>query len=175
MKKTFALIAALMTVGSLVTGCTNSKTEQAGIISVANAYARATDEMSFDKVTETYMTGVFMTIKNETDHEMVVTGGKSDNAPMVGIHEVVDGVMQEKAGGLVISARASAELKPGGDHVMLMGMPAGLAAGDEVTITLTLSDGQTINVTAPVKVVNLEQEHYHSGSPEPTMSTTSGM
>jgi hypothetical protein len=61
-------------------------------------------------------------------------------------------------------------LKPGGNHVMLMGMETPLAAGNEVTITLIFDDESELEVTGPVKVVNLEQEHYHSGEPTPSMS-----
>lgn len=171
MKKFIALFAALVASTSLIAGCSNNtESESVGVIEVSNAYARATDEMSFDKVTKTYMTGVFMVIKNDTDHYVTLVGGTSEMAPMIGIHEVVNGVMQEKKGGLTIKAGESAELKPGGNHVMLMGMADGLVVGSEVRVTLKFADGQTLNVVAPVKVVNLEQEHYHSGSPEPTMS-----
>lgn len=163
------LVAALIATGSILTACGGSD-EAIGIISVSNPYARATDDMSFDKVTKTYMTGVFMVLKNKTDHDVTLVGGSSALAPMVGIHEVVDGVMQEKKGGLTIKPGESAELKPGGNHVMLMGMTKGLVAGSEVSVTLKFADGQTLNVTAPVKVVNLEQEHYHSGEPSTSKS-----
>jgi copper(I)-binding protein len=169
MKKIIALVAALMATGTVLTGC-GSSSDSVGVISVSNPYARATDEMSFDKVTKTYMTGVFMVLKNETDHDVILVGGSSEIAPMVGVHEVVDGVMQEKKGGLTLKPGESAELKPGGNHVMLMGMAEGLVAGTEATVTLKFADGQTLNVIAPVKVVNLEQEHYHSGEPSPSMS-----
>jgi copper(I)-binding protein len=53
---------------------------------------------------------------------------------------------------------------------MLMGMEAPLVAGSEVTITLIFDDESELEVTGPVKVVNLEQEHYHSGEPSPSMS-----
>ncbi|MEY4493355.1 MAG: hypothetical protein RL355_704 [Actinomycetota bacterium] len=130
---------------------------------------KANDEMS-ESMNGSFMTGAFMTLTNDSDHDMTLVGGKSDAAPMVQIHEVVDGVMQEKSGGLVIKARSSEVLKPGGNHVMLMGMKEPLIAGAEVTITLTFDDGSELDVTGPVKVINIEQEHYHSGEPSPSMS-----
>ena len=156
----------------LLAGC--SLSTAGGEITVSGAYARATDEMSFDKVTGTYMTGVFMVITNETHSDVTLVGGSSDLAPMVAVHEVVDGIMREKKGGLQIKSHESAELAPGSNHVMLMGMAEGLAIGSEITVTLKFSDGQEVNVTAPVKEVNLEQEHYHSGEPTPAPSN-SGM
>ncbi|MFM1818956.1 MAG: hypothetical protein RIS61_554 [Actinomycetota bacterium] len=130
---------------------------------------RATDEMSAAP-DGTFMTGVFMTLTNDTGHDVTLVGGKSDAAPMVEIHEVVDGIMRKKEGGLLIKNGESAVLKPGGNHVMLMGMAQELAAGGEVTVTLAFDDGSELEVTGPVKVVNLEQEHYHSGEPSPSMS-----
>ena len=53
---------------------------------------------------------------------------------------------------------------------MLMGMKEALAAGGEVKITLIFDDKSELEITGPVKVVNLEQEHYHSGEPSPSMS-----
>jgi copper(I)-binding protein len=130
---------------------------------------RATDEMSAAP-DGTFMTGAFMTLTNDTGHDVTLIGGKTDVAPMVEIHEVVDGMMRKKEGGLLIKNGESAVLKPGGNHVMLMGMKEALAAGGEVTITLIFDDKSELEVTGPVKVVNLEQEHYHSGEPSPSMS-----
>ena len=50
------------------------------------------------------------------------------------------------------SPRAAAvELKPGSYHVMLMEVTGDWQVGDEVTITLNLSNGETVEVTAPVE------------------------
>jgi copper(I)-binding protein len=130
---------------------------------------RANEGME-DAMDGAFMTAAFMTLTNDSDHDMTLVGAKSDVAPMMQIHEVVNGVMQEKVGGLVIKARTSEMLKPGGNHVMLMGMTEPLKAGEEVTLTLLFDDGSELEVTGPVKAVNLEQEHYHSGEPSPSMS-----
>ena len=68
--------------------------------------------------------------------------------------------MQPKEGGLTIAGGATETLKPGGNHVMLIGLDKDLVAGTEVTFTLEFSDGHLVEVTAPVKVVNLDQENY---------------
>lgn len=162
-KITAATLAALT-----LTGCV-SVDNSAHVPVVTDAVVRATDEMSAG-VDGSFMTGAFMTLTNDTGHDLTLVGGKSDIAPMVEIHEVVNGLMQKKAGGLLIKAGEQAVLKPGGNHVMLMGMTSPLVAGSEVTITLIFDDESELKVTAPVKVVNLEQEHYHSGSPSPSMS-----
>ena len=167
MKKLFiGVFAPFLAV--LLSGCSLSAT--GGEIMVSGAYARATDEMSMDKATGTYMTGMFLVITNETHEDVTLESGTSDIAPMVEVHEVVDGMMRKKEGGLVIKTHESAELKPGGNHVMLMGMTQGLSVGSEITVTLKFSNGDEVVVTAPVKEVNLEQEHYHSPTPMPSSS-----
>jgi len=43
------------------------------------------------------------------------------------------------------------ELKPGGYHVMLIGLTRDLKEGEEVVIKLTTRSGKTIEVKAPVR------------------------
>ncbi len=155
-KKLLALFAVL----TLATACapTEQVEDHTGHITVANAYVRATDEMSV--MMDTLMTGTFMEITNNHDEPVTLVGGKCDCAEAVEIHEVVGGVMQPKEGGLEIAGGATETLKPGGNHVMLIGLDGDLIAGTEVTFTLEFSDGHEVEVTAPIKVVNLDQENY---------------
>lgn len=153
-------IIALFAVLALATACapTEQLEDHTGHITVANAYVRATDEMSV--MMDTLMTGAFMEITNNHDEPVTLVGGTCDCAESVEIHEVVGGVMQPKEGGLTIAGGATETLKPGGNHVMLIGLDKDLVAGTEVTFTLEFSDGHLVEVTAPVKVVNLDQEDY---------------
>ena len=167
MKKMFAAaIAALL----LLSGCSSSAETEGPAISVTNGYARATDEMSL--MMGVLMTGVFMDITNNGSEDVTLVGGSSPAAETVEVHEVVGGMMRPKEGGLVIPAGGTETLKPGGNHVMLIGMSDQLAAGDEVEVTLEFSNGESLTITVPVKVVNLEQEHYDSASPSPSESMT---
>ena len=153
-------IIAVFAVLALATACapTEQLEDHTGHITVANAYVRATDEMSV--MIDTLMTGAFMEITNNHDEPVTLVGGTCDCAESVEIHEVVGGVMQPKEGGLTIAGGATETLKPGGNHVMLIGLDKDLVAGTEVTFTLEFSDGHLVEVTAPVKVVNLAQEDY---------------
>lgn len=161
------LATALVAILSL-TACGGAEiTDHTDHITVANAYVRATDEMS--EMGGVLMTGVFFEITNNHDEDVVLVGGSSDISEKVEVHEVVNGMMRMKAGGLNIAGGQTEILKPGGNHVMLIGLTEPLVAGDEVTFTLEFSDGHSVDVTAPVKIVNLEQEHYESGSPTPSM------
>lgn len=94
--------------------------------------------------------GGFMTIINtgaEPDRLLKVTSGVSD---MIQIHEmkVEDGVMKmgEIPGGLEIAPGAIVELKPGGLHVMFMGIKAPFKEGETVKATLTFEKAGTVEV-----------------------------
>lgn len=160
-KYIFGIVATLA-----ISGCV-SIDESAHLPVATDVVIKATEETS---EMGSFMTGAFMNLTNDTGHDLVLVGAKSDIAPMVEIHEVVEGVMQKKEGGLLIKNGQTAVLKPGGDHVMLMGMTEPLMAGSEVSITLIFDDESELVVSGPVKVINVEQEHYHSGEPTPSMS-----
>lgn len=112
------------------------------------------------------MTAAFMVLDNEGAEEVTVTGASSPVAGMVQLHEMamVDGssVMRELPGGIVLAPGRGLLLQPGGTHVMLMDLTRELAPGDEVELVLELSDGSTVEVTAPVKEFTEEEGHYHS-------------
>lgn len=152
---------------------TSSATSTSGVV-VSDAFVKSTDpmtteSMSSDSMSEESgdamamgpMTGAFMTLTNNGDSDVSLVGGSTPVAGIVEIHEVVDGLMQPKAGGVVIPAGGTAMLEPGADHMMLMDLSGALEPGDEVEITLEFSDGSTQTILAPVKLVNVEQEHYH--------------
>jgi copper(I)-binding protein len=107
-----------------------------------------------------YMTGSFMTIANSSDEDITLTGGSSDVAGLIEIHEVIDGSMVPMSEGLVIPANGSVKLRMGGYHVMLMELNSELKAGDEVAVTLKFSDGSTVDYTAPVKTIAMDDEVY---------------
>lgn len=139
---------------------TEPSTDTAGI-TVSHAFVRATDAAA----TPPFMTGAFMTITNNTAADVTLTGATSAVAAMVQVHEVVDGVMQQKSGGLTIAAGTTAMLQTGGNHLMLMGIDAALKAGDEVAMTLQFADGSSVDVVAPVKSSNAGAESYTAMAP----------
>lgn len=108
------------------------------------------------------MTGIFGTFTNSTDEEVNVVGFTADfEGATFELHEVVDGVMQEKSGGFVIPAGESHELVPGGDHMMIMDYMEEIPAGDVIDITVELADGSTFDVEEiPVRTMNPGDEDY---------------
>lgn len=161
-------MATAMAAALTLTACGGAEiTDHSDHITVANAYVRATDAMS--EMGGVLMTGVFFEITNNHDEDVVLVGGSAAGVETVEVHEVVNGLMRLKPGGLNIAGGQTEILKPGGNHVMLIGLDGALIAGDEITFTLEFSDGHSVDVTAPVKIVNLEQEHYESVSPMASM------
>ncbi|MFQ3661128.1 MAG: copper chaperone PCu(A)C [Chloroflexaceae bacterium] len=80
----------------------------------------------------------------------------TDVAAVVELHEtkMVDNVMQMApvAGGIPVPANGQVELKPGGLHVMLIGLKRDLAAGETVRLTLNFERAGTVTVDAPVRM-----------------------
>jgi copper(I)-binding protein len=99
--------------------------------------------------------GGFMTIVNggtEADRLLKVSSAVSD---MVQIHEmkVEDGVMKmgEIPGGIEVAPSATVELKPGGLHVMFMGIKAQLKEGESVKAVLTFEKAGDVEVEFKVE------------------------
>ena len=155
MKKVIGFAIAALA-ASLLTGCGEKKAE----ITIEDPVVRSVDAMSVKQDDGKYMTGSFMTIKNSGGADVTLVGGSSESADRIEIHEVVNGQMQPISGGLVIAAGKSVKLRMGGYHVMLMGLSSAIKAGDEVTVTLEFSDGQSIDYTAPVKDIAMDDEKY---------------
>ncbi|GAB3141815.1 hypothetical protein GCM10027290_15160 [Micromonospora sonneratiae] len=137
---------------------TPSTTTPAGGVTVRDAWAKASD---------TGMTAVFGMLVNGGTSDITITGATSPLSP-VELHEMAmkDGkmVMQQKANGLTIKAGGSHALEPGGDHLMLMKLAKPVKAGDEVSVTLTLADGGTIQFTAVAKPFAGAEESYAPGT-----------
>ncbi|WP_370246577.1 copper chaperone PCu(A)C [Nocardioides sp.] len=123
---------------------------------------------AYVKATTGGMTAAFGTLVNTGDRDLSVVSATSSVAGLVELHEVVaaaDGsmAMQPKEGGFVIPAGGTHELSPGGDHVMLMDLTGPLEPGTSVTVVLTLDDGSTLEVSAPVKEIAGGDETYQGG------------
>ncbi len=126
------------------------------------------------KAADTGMSAAFGMLKNPTDKPIRIIGATSSYANAVQLHEVVakDGamVMQQKAGGFVLPANGMLELKPGGNHLMFMGITKPIKPGTMVPIILITADGGLMKTKVMAKVYNGANETYDSG-----MSDMSGM
>lgn len=136
------------------TSASASSSAESGI-TFEDAVVRAMEE-------DSDMTAIFGTLHNNTDEDINVVGFSSSvKAEHYEIHEVVDGVMQEKEGGFDVPAGESIELAPGGFHFMLMGVTEPVMAGETATLTLELADGSTIELgDIPVRTIGAGDEDY---------------
>lgn len=125
-------------------------------LSITDAYAKA--------MPAGQMTAIFGRIQNTTGQDVTVVSATTEVAASTELHEMVmDGgrmVMRPRAGGFVVPANGTLDLSPGGLHVMLIGLKQDLVAGQQVTTTLTLSDGSTVVFTATVRDMANAQESY---------------
>jgi len=104
-------------------------------IKVDDAWVRAT-------VPSQHATGVFMRLTSNAAGRLV--GVESQAAKHVEIHEMAmqDNVMKmRQVPGIDLPAGQPVELKPGGYHVMLLGLKAPLNVGDKVPVTLKFEQG----------------------------------
>lgn len=154
-----------------LTGCGgSSSTEEPAAASTTDAEAaesRAALSLAdgWVKAADTGMTAVFGTLVNDGDEDVTLTAGATPVAEMVEMHEMVMGadgamVMQEKPGGIVVPAGGEHVLKPGGDHIMLLGLTAPVAVGDEVTVTLDTADGNSVEIIASARDFAGADESY---------------
>ena len=131
---------------------------------VRDAWVKAIPDLAADGD----MTGAFMVLENPTDEDIYVTGGTDGSGytmmPLEA-HEVVTNdagemVMQPAEGGILVPAGEMVQLMPGGFHIMYMGVTKPIAVGDEVTFTLTLDNGDTVEVTAVAMTLEGGTERY---------------
>lgn len=161
MKKVLLAAAAILAMGTLSScGSSDEASKEAAIV-IENPVVRSIDSASYkNEESGKYMTGSFMTITNNGDKDVTLVGGASPIAGIVEIHEVIDGMMQPMANGLVIPAGENVKLRMGGYHVMLLELDKEIKAGDETEVTFRFSDGTEQTITAPVKDIAMDDEVY---------------
>ncbi|TFD41691.1 copper chaperone PCu(A)C [Cryobacterium sp. TMT1-2-1] len=131
-------------------------TKQADSLAIEGAWMKAADGG---------MSAAFGVLENTGDEDVTIVSAATPASATVELHETVandagEMVMQETDGGYVVPAGDSFELAPGANHIMLMGLANPVKAGDEVTFTLTLSDGSTFEFDAPAKDFSGGNESY---------------
>ena len=100
------------------------------------------------------VTAAFMLIENHSANEVSLVAAKTSAARVTEIHNTVvenEVMRMRKVDKLVVPANGSVELKPGGYHLMMIGLSKPLAEGDKVQFTLEFSDSEKKTLTIPVK------------------------
>jgi copper(I)-binding protein len=97
---------------------------------------------------------IYLLLRNDGDEPDQLTGAATDAAGAVEIHEslMVDDVMRmRRVDGVEVPARGTAELKPGGVHLMLLGLTRSLVEGEQVLLTLYFQRSEDRVLTIPVR------------------------
>lgn len=165
--KNLSRLAAVIAVSVLaLTGCAPEKapaeaeSRRAGdVVTIEDAWVKSAEEG---------MSAAFGTLDNAGDEDVTVVSVESDASTMLELHETVENeagemVMREIEGGFVIPAGGTLTLEPGANHIMMMDLTGPLAAGTEVSFTLTFSDDSTYEFSAPVKDYSGANENYEGG------------
>lgn len=138
----FAFALAIALAGTFA-GCSGG-----GAPSVTDAWIRV-------PMNATGPAGGFLSIANPGSSADALVGASSDAAAAVEIHETTmadDGTMgMAPIDRIELPAGGSVELKPGGTHLMLIGLAKPLTAGEKVTITLLFEHAGAVEVTAEVR------------------------
>jgi hypothetical protein len=120
---------------------------KAGPLTVEQPWARAS-------IGATKNSAAYMKISNSGDAPDRLLAVKSDQADSLMLHEsrMEGDVMRmvHLSGGIEIPAHGSAELKPLGLHVMLMGLKAPLKDGATLPLTLVFEKAGEVPITATV-------------------------
>jgi len=110
---------------------------------VAQAAVTATDAWVRGTVPAQTTTGAFVVLESSEEARLVGVATPAAKNAEIHASELVGGVMHMHAlDALALPAGRRVELKPGGHHIMLLGLTRALAAGDEVPLTLTIEDRQ---------------------------------
>lgn len=116
------------------------------------------------------MTGVFGKLTNKTNRTITLIGGTSNFAKSVDVHQVVNGQMSHKDGGIRIAPGKSAVLEPGGLHVMLVGLKKKILPGTKVEIRLNFRGAKSVLLKLTAKAAAAGDETY---APSPMTSPSS--
>lgn len=162
MKNALALASALLlTIAAFTLPSSASDDLMVGPLKIDTPWTRATPGAS-------KRGGGFMTITNTGSEADRLVTGSSSRAKKVEFHEMSmnDGVMvmRELDGGLEIPAGATVVLKPGGNHVMYMGIESPFKMGESVPTTLTFEKAGTIEVEFSVEKIGAKMPAMNHGS-----------
>lgn len=125
----------------------------------------ATDVVARASVPGAANSAAFMTLANDSDAALRLVAVETAVAQRNELHTHLNdnGVMRmRQVDGISIAAGDSVVLKPGGLHVMLMGLNAPLVAGTAIDIVLIDEQGGRHAVNAPVVDIR-NMNHVKSG------------
>ena len=156
------VVAAVMVVGTIgISHACESHEYELGSLHIEHPFARAT-------VGPARVSAAYLTIKNAGDADTLIAAS-TDVAGKVELHtmDMANGVMRmrEVEGGIALPANETVSLKPGGLHIMLLGLDAPLVEGETFPLTLTFEQAGEIVVDVAVEspAAKGHSGHNHHG------------
>lgn len=152
-KRIGLLFFMLLIVAVIISACGGAKGPD---IQVTGAWARQSPMAATNGA-------AYMVIANKGNEDDALIGADADVSDVVEIHEMVideNNVMHMKpveGQRLVIPAKGKVELKPGGYHIMFIGLKNQLKEGDVIDLTLTFEKSGEMKVQAPVKKMAMDK------------------
>lgn len=142
--------ALALTIGVVIGGLTyvvSGFAQTTGNITISSNWIRATPPAA-------RVGGGFFVVTNSGDTDDTLIGVEFSGAKKSEIHQmkVNDGIMTMRplAEGIVVPAGGKIELKPGGYHLMLMGISEQLTDGQIFPVTLTFANAGKVTLDFPV-------------------------
>lgn len=130
----------------------------AGSISVSEPYARAVPSGHPNSA-------AFMVLKNTSNQDRALVSAQSDVSKVVELHtHIKEGGMMRmrRINKIDIKAGNETVLKPGGLHVMFIGLKQPLQPGDKIELQLEFDDKSSVTLQVPVKMVaGMQKKHLH--------------
>ncbi len=139
------VLSAVLLTGVAIFSMARGAEVTAGDLTVSKAWARATPPGA--------STGaVYVTVENHGDSEDRIVSATSPAAKSTMVHETIEqnGVSTMRAADATVAPGATLEMKPGGMHIMLMGLAAPLKEGDSLTLNLVFEKAGPVTVEAPI-------------------------
>lgn len=140
MKKTLLVLAMIFSASALADAATAVTVEKPFVRKAMKAQRNS---------------AAFMTLHN-SGPEVAIVAAESPVADIVELHTHIhdNGVMRmRRIEKIELPAGGQVVLKPGGLHVMLLGLKQDLNDGGRVSLTLKFSDGSSKTIEAPVRMV----------------------
>ncbi len=105
--------------------------------------------------------GAFMTFKNSDSSAHAVVSASSPVSKVVELHTHIHEngmMMMRRIDKIDVPANGETVLKPGGLHVMFIGLKHDLKVGQTVPVTLTFEDGSKKEIEAPVRKIMMKMK-----------------
>lgn len=145
-----ALLAVALTTAALISFAWNADGATTGIV-VTKAWARATPPGA--------TTGaVYITIENQGDDPDRLVRVTSPASSSAMLHATIDegGVSKMREGDDGLAPGATLEMKPGGLHIMLMGLAGPLKNGEIIDLILDFERAEDVTVQARVAPIGAD-------------------